>query len=439
MPRAPFLHSAALVLGLFSTLPAIAQPQQLGPETPATSFKFDFGSERAAEGYIAVTPADVYSTRKGFGFEDSPELQAVAGEGADSLTNDAILGNKPFHFSVKVPEGSYRVKLTTGSPNDVSRTTVKSELRRLMVEGVATEKGKFVTSTFVVNVRTPRITADRDVRLKDRERTTEWRNWDDRLTFEFNDTRPAIASLEIERVTNLPTLFIIGDSTVCDQPRESFNSWGQMLTRFFKPDIVLANHGESGESYRSSLAAGRFEKVFSQMRPGDYLIMQFGHNDMKSVDEANYSESIRTVVARCKELKGIPIVVSPMERRNFEADGKIRESHRGFPAAAKATAQELGVAFIDLHAMSKVFYESLGPQKAKLAFANNGDDATHHNNYGSYQLAKCIAEGIREKVPELGAHLIDGLPKFDPARPDNVETFVMPASPNFTTETPYGS
>lgn len=426
-PSRPSAFLAVLVL-LISAAPSPAQEV----------FRFDFGGAPAA-GHVSVAPGDVYSPEKGYGFEDSPELKAATGPAADPLTDGAILSEKPFHFSVKVPEGSYRVKVITGAPDLESRTTLKAELRRLVLEGVTTVQGQFISSTFTVNVRTPIIAEGRQVGLKPRERNEEWRNWDDRLTFEFNDAHPAVAAIEIERVTTLPTFFIIGDSTVCDQPSETFNSWGQMLTRFFKPDIVLANHGESGEAYRSSIGARRFEKIFSQMKPGDYLIMQFGHNDQKTVDEIAYSESIRTVVAQCKEKGGIPIVVSPMERRNFNPDGTIRESHKGFPAAAKAVAAELNVAFIDLHAMSKVFYQTLGPEKAPLAFANDGRDATHHNNYGSYQLAKCIAEGIREKVPALGAHLIEGLPKFDPAKPDNVDTFVMPRSPRFTTVTPYGN
>ena len=80
----------------------------------------------------------------------------------------------------------------------------------------------------------------------------------------------------------MPTVFLLGDSTVCDQPAEPWNSWGQMLPRFFKPEIAVANHSESGETVADSLRAQRFEKIFSLMKPGDYLFVQFGHNDMKA-------------------------------------------------------------------------------------------------------------------------------------------------------------
>lgn len=313
-------------------------------------WRFDFGDADPAPGSTAISPLDLYSDERGFGFEANSRMTVdVSANTSGDVLDDSIMGDTAFYFSVELPEGNYRITLTTGSPKGKTRTTVKAELRRLMIEGVQTEIGQFAMSTFVVNVRTPRIDDSREVRLKDRERAQEWRAWDNRLTLEFNDQQPAVAAIEIERVENLPVCFIIGDSTVCDQPSEDFASRGQMITRFFKSDIVLANHGESGESYRGSFGAGRFDKIFSQMKMGDYLIMQFGHNDMKSVDEASYAGSIRRAVATCRECGGVPIVVSPMERRGFDEQGRARESLRGFPAAAKSTAEELDVAFIDLH------------------------------------------------------------------------------------------
>ena len=80
---------------------------------------------------------------------------------------------------------------------------------------------------------------------------------------------------------NLPVVYVCGDSTVCDQPGENNASWGQMLPRFFKPDVVVANHGESGESLRGFLGEKRWDKVLSLMKPGDYMIVQMGHNDEK--------------------------------------------------------------------------------------------------------------------------------------------------------------
>ncbi len=157
--------------------------------------------------------------------------------------------DQPFLFSVAVPEGNYKVTVTLGDANAASTTTVKAELRRLMLEKIHADAGKTETRTFAVNVRTPQIAGGGEVHLKPREKTSEMMAWDDKLTLEFNGDRPSVSSLEISSA-DLPTVYILGDSTVCDQPKEPWNSWGQMLTRFLNPDVAVAYHAESGESLR---------------------------------------------------------------------------------------------------------------------------------------------------------------------------------------------
>src|SRR5262249_37077571 len=156
--------------------------------------------------------------------------------------------------------------------------------------------------------------------------------WDEKLTLEFNDTRPAICSIEITPVDSVPTIFLLGDSTVCDQPREPYNSWGQMLTRFFSSGVALANHAESGESLKSSLDAGRLEKVLSAMKPDDYLFVQYGHNDEKETSPGagpftTYKARLKTFVTEARKHDGIPVLVTPVQRRTFDADGRITNSH----------------------------------------------------------------------------------------------------------------
>src|SRR5262249_12715412 len=161
-----------------------------------------------------------------------------------------------------------------------------------------------------------------------REKTDEVWNWDDKLTLEFNGEHPALCSLEIEPAVKIPTVYLLGDSTVCDQPKEPWNSWGQMLPRFFKPGVVVANHAESGESLRSSLGAHRLDKVLSTMKPGDYLFIQFGHNDMKEKGDGvgaftTYKADLKKFVERAKEKGGIPVVVTSMHRKKFDSAGKV--------------------------------------------------------------------------------------------------------------------
>ena len=232
-------------------------------------FKFDFGGGKRT-GWVQVSPTNFYSTEAGYGFEPGATILRTAGAASD----------KPFYFSTKLPEGNYRVTAVLGGKEE-STTTVKAELRRLMLEKIHTAAGKTETRTFIVNLRTPKIGETNHVHLKARETSSEIWDWDDKLTLEFNGTHPSVRSLEIQPA-DVPTVFMIGDSTVCDQPAEPWNSWGQMLPRFFKPEVAVANHAESGETVADSLRAQRFEKVFSLMKPGDYLFVQFGHNDMKN-------------------------------------------------------------------------------------------------------------------------------------------------------------
>ena len=155
-----------------------------------------------------------------------------------------------------------------------------------MLDRVSTDPGKFVNKSFIVNVRAPQISTGGEVKLKERERLSEQWAWDEKLTLEFNGVHPSISSITIEPV-NVPTVFLLGDSTVCDQPGEPYASWGQMITRFFGPNIAVANHAESGESLKSSFGAKRLDKVLSQVRPGDFLMIQYGHNDMKEKGTAS--------------------------------------------------------------------------------------------------------------------------------------------------------
>ena len=129
-----------------------------------------------------------------------------------------------------------------------------------------------------------------------------------------------------------------------------------------------------------------------------------------------------------------------MERREFDAAGKIEGRLKDYAEAARQSAKELGVAFIDLNAMSIPFYEFLeakGHDYSRKAFA--GQDNTHHCNYGSYELAKCIVEGIRANQLGLAKFIADDFPRFDPAHPDSVETFDVPPSPLVTEQKPLGN
>ncbi len=387
-----------------------------------TSVKFDFGRGAAEAGWTHVAPTNFYSAEVGYGFEP----------GAEIVGTDYVTSEKPFLFSVNLPEGNYAVTALLNDQTGDSVTTVKAEQRRLMLEKIQIHPGALATRTFIVNVRTPRISDTEKVHLKKREVETETVDWDEKLTLEFNGTHPTLRALVIAP-TNVPTIFITGDSTVCDQYAEPWNSWGQMLPRFFKPEIAVANYAESGESIKSSLGAKRFDKVFSLMKSGDYLFIQFGHNDQK--DKATnalavYKANLKNIVTRTRAHGGTPVLVTSMERKG----GVEHDTLAGYPQTVRDVAQEENCALVDLNAMSRIFYKALGADLDK-AF----QDGTHHNNYGSYELAKCVVEGIQRDNLPLAKSIVDDFGDFDPAKPDAVATFQMAVSPMVSKEKPLGN
>lgn len=379
-------------------------------------FQFDLSGGKAAPGFTKVTPAMHYSDDLGYGYEETGQTEG-----------------KPVYFSARVPEeGNYKVTVTLGDSKSESDTTVKAELRRLMLEKIRTAPGKFETRAFLVNVRTPKISTGGEVKLKDREKTSEAWAWDDKLTLEFTGPHPAVSTIVIEKAASrFPTLYIAGDSTSTDQPREPFNSWGQMITRFFGPEIAIANHGESGESLKSFIGEQRLAKVMSIIKPGDFLLIQMGHNDQKERGEGvgaftTYAADLKRLIDGARQHGATPFLITPVNRLTFDANGKITNSLGDYPDAVRRVGSDADVPVIDLNAMSKPFYEALGPENAHNAFADG--DTTHHNNYGSYELAKSIVSAIQQARLPLAKFLLD-VPAFDPAHPDPLATFDLPAEP----------
>ncbi len=409
---------------------------------PGYRYDFSHGVRNTADGFLPITQDSVFTPASGFGFEAAGVTALDRG--------DSHISDRPVYFSVAVPEGNYRVTVTLGDSAQETDTTIKAESRRLVVEHATTKPGEFLTRSFIVNVRNASLTppplnapGGTRVILNDREQGVL--HWDDKLTLEFNGPRPAVRSLEIVPVTDAVTVFLAGDSTVTDQPREPGASWGQMLPRFFKDNVAVANHAESGETMKSFLTAHRFDKLLSAMMPGDYLFIQFGHNDSKAQWAQTYVEPFTTYkaylkvfIAEARRRGATPVLVTSMHRRNFDAHGKIKNTHGDYPEAVRQVAREEAVALIDLHTMSAQLYEALGPEKSPLAFSNNGKDATHHNNYGAYELAQCIVTGIRAAKLPLADLLTDDAPQFDPVKPDPVENFALPASPGRSTQKPRG-
>jgi lysophospholipase L1-like esterase len=339
-------------------------------------------------------------------------------------------------FSIKTAPGNYRVTVTLGLPKTATETTIKAENRRLMLDAVEVPAGRHVTRSFIVNIRDaalvpppPSAPGGSAVALKPRETTAF--TWDDKLTLEFLGANPGITVFTIAPVA-VPTVFLLGDSTVTDQPAEPGASWGQMLPAFFKPDIAVANHAESGETLKSFVTELRFAKVLELVKPGDWALIQFGHNDQKAqwpqtyaAADTTYRDYLRTFIAEFRRRGVTPILITSPERRNWTGT-KIRPTLAEYAAAVRAVGLEEKVPVIDLNAASTRIYEALGPARAPLAFSDGGKDATHHDNYGAWVLARSVAQGLADAKLPLAEHLDVGI--FDPDRPPDPATFHLTPS-----------
>jgi lysophospholipase L1-like esterase len=406
----------------------------------AQSFHFDFtGARRVPQGYTAVTAADRYSAATGYGYDLTPS--------PDGRTP------APFFFSVAVPDGNYRVTAVVGSKRHAAQTTVRGESRRLFFENVATRKGQLTPCTFVINKRDTHISSTEEVRIKPRERSKL--NWDDKLTLEFNGDAPQLAQLTIERIADVPTVFLCGNSTVVDQDNEPWASWGQIIPRFFTDSICFANYAESGEAGNTFIAAGRLKKLLTQMKPGDYIFIEFGHNDQKQTGPGkgayySFMTSLKTIVDEAVARGAHPVLVTPTQRRSFDADGHIQDTHRDYPDATRWLAHHENIPLVDLHAMTRTLYEAMGVEGSKRAFvhypANTYPrqsrplaDNTHFNAYGAYEIAKCVVEGMKKAGLPIVQYLRADYRPFDPAHPDNVDTFHWNDSPFAEVEKPDGN
>jgi lysophospholipase L1-like esterase len=318
-----------------------------------------------------------------------------------------------------------------------------------MLEKIPTKPDESVTKIFDTNVRYPEIAGDPKNLVKLKPRELGILNWDHKLTLEFNGDHPSVRSINIEPIPDEPVIYLAGDSTVVDQYFEPWAAWGQMLPRFFLPGVVIANHAESGETTKSFVGEKRLAKIMTTMKPGDYLFIQFAHNDMKPaavtpgiavVPIAEYKKLLADYIAQTRAKGATPILVTAMNRRTFDDAGQITNSLAGYPDATREVAVQQKVALIDLNAMSKTLFEAMGPEATLKAFmhypANSFpgqtaaiSDDTHFNSYGAYELARCIVHGIREANLPLTKFLDPAVRDFNPVHPDPQPDFHLPFTP----------
>lgn len=299
------------------------------------------------------------------------------------------------HFDVA--PGTYDVTVLLGGESAAS-TGIGGETRRSLLPETATAAGERVVRSFTVNVRTP------EGEPTGADGTTG-------LDLVLGGSSPALADIRVQPAPHARQIFLVGDSTVCDQPGDPYSGWGQQLPQYLRKGLSVANYADSGESTVSYLADPRlWGTVQPLIRPGDLVLIQLAHND-KQTDEATYRANLETLVAGVREKGGEPVLLTPIVRRWFNADGTLNNDTAllvnglgvNHPAVTRSVAADQGVPLIDLTARTKALVESLGVEASKSVYLyNEKRDNTHTSVHGATLYAGLVRDELvaQHLVPE---------------------------------------
>ena len=412
MVTAATILSAVALLGAFTLVDA------------AENYKFDFGEGPVAAGYTQVKASTKYSDSQGYGFE-SGTVSSVDRLWDDDLTTDFLTAKGDMVFSVALPQGNYEVTFILGDGENESETTVWAENRKLMLDRVTLAGGVFSRQTVSLR-RMETRSMDGSVTMSIKDREKDYRTWDKKLTFVISGKAPAVAGIEIKRNDNVTTLWLCGNSTVVDQITAPWAGWGQMAPGFFKSSLAIANYAESGLTASGFYSMKRLAKILSEVKKGDFVTVQFAHNDQKNQNDVNNYETTLTKYANEIKAKGAtPLFVTSTARQN-ETDPKTAVG--GLPERMRALGKKLGVTVLDLNQHSITLGKALGGNKEKM-YMYTASDKTHFCEYGAYELARANIEEIKAKVPELAKHLRDDHEAFDSSKPDPLDILTQAKTP----------
>ncbi|MCC3355878.1 rhamnogalacturonan acetylesterase [Bacillus sp. REN16] len=210
----------------------------------------------------------------------------------------------------------------------------------------------------------------------------------------------------------MTNLFLAGDSTVASCPKHEapMAGWGQVFQSFFTDQVKVHNFAKGGASTNTFMEQGYLDTILHFIQPDDYLFIQFGHNDQKSFGTdpfTTYQSNLTKYVNGAREKGAIPVLVTSVQRRAFDEQGKIQSSLGDYPIAMIQLAEKLDVPLINLWEKTKTLYETLGPEGSKQLFTwfapnenpnypDGVQDNTHFCEHGAREVGKLVLEGIQE-------------------------------------------
>jgi len=394
--------------GLSTPSAAAVSSLPTAPSVPAV-LDFDLGSGALAPGAIRLDASSAYGAQTRYGFVDTRAVTATDRGTADPLRSDFVsVGDT--ELVVDLPNGDYTVSLVAGDATEATDVAITAE-QMAKVAPTTKAAGQFLEMSFDIAVV------------------------DGQLNLELSGTAPKLNELRIAAQSprapgDEPTVWITGDSTVqtytADYAPQA--GWGQMIDRFLSDDVTVDNRAIGGRSSKNFISQGRLDEVLRLIKPGDYLFVQFGHNDATyGVDDrfaapADYAEYLRTYVDGAVQRGATPVIVTPVSRRSFDpATGKFNVSFPEYVAAATALAAETGTPLVDLAASSRAYLDQIGPEASTSVFLHvpagvypgrptGTIDDTHFQEYGAIQMARLVASGIAELDGPLADEVGDAEP-----------------------------
>ncbi|MFC8598711.1 fibronectin type III domain-containing protein [Isoptericola sp. NPDC057191] len=389
------------------------------PTVPEGGLVLDFGPGAVSGGATAVDATTAYTAKHRLGFVDPSAVTGTDRGGSDALRSDFVTVGDT-ELVVDVPNGDYTVDLVAGDAQGATDIAVTAE-QMAKVQATKKAAGEFLEMSFDIAVV------------------------DGQLNLELSGTAANLAGLTITRqapreAAKQPTAYVTGDSTVqtYTDGYAPQAGWGQMLERFLSDDVAVDNQAIGGRSSKNFISQGRLDTVLREIRPGDYLFVQFGHNDASyGVDDryaapADYRNYLRAYVDGAKQRGATPILVTPVSRRSFDATGQANVSFPEYVEQVRQLAEETGTPLVDLSASSRAYLTDIGPEAAKSVFLwvpagvyagrpNGTQDDTHFQTYGAIQMARLVAQDVKELDVPLADDVVDAEPPAEvPARPAGV-------------------
>ena len=298
-------------------------------------------------------------------------------------------GTNPIRCTIPVAaNGDYTVTVELGDPAAASSSRVQAELLRVVIPTTALAAGQLSQQTFSVNVR---------AEVHDGYSAPGMI-----LDLLIDGTAPRLHGLGVAARSNLPTIFVAGDSTVCDWDPAATNilspiqrGWAQEVSQYFGPGIAVANYADSGET-AGSFYSKFFPAARTAMRAGDYLFIQFGHNDQKAqADIDAYQANLTKYISDARARNVTPVLFTPVARRTATA---ANPGFAGLDQQARALAAAQNVALVDLTSLAIAYYPTV--PDLSLFFATP-TESTHFSESGATQIANLVAQALKTSTLPL--------------------------------------